>query len=309
MYTDMLLFLIGGICALLTLSFVAYLIISGKRSRSYQAYLKQETEIFDALSTTDTYSRSPSAGAYNSSQGTSNTSAGAYNPSAGAPANPPGAYNPSPGAFDASALEGRYIIRQEIHGGGMSRVFLADSAKLGNQWIVKFISNKHGALANEENILKLLNHISLPKIIDIFRDDRGIYIVESYIEGISLDKVMGSGRKVNQSTIADWAEQLAQVLSYLHSMTPHPIYHLDLKPSNIMVTHDNRLVLIDFGISKRFGADNAATVGITYKYAAPEQIKFRVPERYVPLVSERFGQLPPAAAYWNPDARSDIYSL
>ena len=191
----------------------------------------------------------------------------------------------------------------------MSRVFLADSAKLGNRWIVKFVSNQNGTLANEENILKLLNHISLPRIVDIFRDEKGIYIVESYIEGMSLDRFLEPGRKVNQAIVLDWAEQLAQVLSYLHRMEPHPIYHLDLKPSNIMVTHDNRLVLIDFGVSKRFGDESTPSAGITYKYAAPEQFRRRIPEKYAQLLIDRFGQLPASRNNWNPDARSDIYSL
>jgi serine/threonine protein kinase len=211
--------------------------------------------------------------------------------------------------FDARALEGRYILEEEIHGGGMSRVFLARNAKLGNKWIVKFISNRTGELANEENILKLLNHISLPKIIDIFQDDKGIYLVESFIEGMSLDKVLGSGQKLTQTVIIEWAEQIAQVLSYLHRMEPHPVYHLDMKPSNIMVTHDNRLVLIDFGISKRYGEDNDQIAAVTYNYAAPEQLKHRIPEKNLSLIENRFGTLPADRLYWTPDGRTDIFGL
>jgi serine/threonine protein kinase len=220
-----------------------------------------------------------------------------------------GASPPAAIDFGSSALEERYILRQEIHGGGMSRVFLADSAKLGNQWIVKFISNQSGELANEENILKLLNHISLPKIIDIFRDDKGVYLVESFIEGASLDKVLDSGQKLGQGIILDWAEQLAQVLNYLHKLEPNPIYHFDMKPSNVMVTHDNRLVLIDFGISKRWGEDDPRMLGVTYRYAAPEQLKGKLADRHLPLIESRFGKLPEARFDWAPDARTDIYSL
>ena len=202
-------------------------------------------------------------------------------------------------------------MRREIHGGGMSRVFLADSLKLGNQWIVKFISNHNVQLLNEENILKLLNHISLPKIIDIFKDDKGVYLVESYIEGVTLDNVLKSGYILNQVIIQDWAEQLAQVLNYLHMLKPHPIYHYDLKPSNIMVTHDNRLVLIDFGVSKRLDENDpgAASIGITYKYAAPEQIRYQIAQKHMPLINDRFGELPAERINWAPDARTDIYSL
>ena len=325
MYTDTILFLAGGFCASLSVFSVVYLVLSNKRSKVYKDVLRQETEFFDALTTTSLLSKGTGS-TRTDEKGTETLSDGA------SPSNNIGGTEKINDGFteklfeednteflgegvsesidfDAYALEGRYILRREIHGGGMSRVFLADSAKLGNQWIVKFISNKNGELANEENILKLLNHISLPKIIDIFRDDKGVYIVQSYIEGVSLDKVLQSGQKINQAIIADWAEQLTQVLNYLHKLEPNPIYHYDLKPSNIMVTHDNRLVLIDFGISKRFGEDDDRTVGVTYQYAAPEQLKHRIPEKHMPLLESRFGELPTDRMNWNPDARTDIYSL
>ena len=311
----MVLFLIGGLCAVAAVFFAAFLAVSRKRSRTYHDLLQQDTELFNALSTIGVFKQNETLNNIENDS-TELYSSGLTEPWSGRlipPDDDMTEYTDGKEQeiinFDASALEGLYILRKEIRGGGMSRVFLADSAKLGNQWIVKFISNQNGVLANEENILKLLNHMSLPRIIDIFRDDKGIYIVESYIEGISLDKVMESGQKLTQTVILDWAEQLAQALNYLHTMEPHPIYHLDLKPSNIIVTHDNRLVLIDFGVSKRFGDENTLAAGITYKYAAPEQFKYRIPDRYMSLIYERFGQLPAGSYYWNPDARSDIYSL
>ena len=324
MYTDIILLLVGAICTLLALSLIVYLFISKKRSRAYRELLQQETELFDAIATTAMLTLDRSKAITDDKTALLSAAQNAH-PNEAAPHSGSGnttvlltdadrtallrEEQAETIDFDASALEGRYILRREIHGGGMSRVFLADSAKLGNQWIVKFISNRNGMLANEENILKLLNHISLPKIIDIFHDDKGVYIVQSFIEGVSLDKVLASGQELNQTIIMEWAEQLVQVLGYLHRMEPHPIYHFDLKPSNVMVTHDNRLVLIDFGISKRFGEDSAAAVGITYRYAAPEQFKHQIPDRYMPLIAERFGQMPAELFHKTPDARSDIFSL
>ena len=318
MYTDTILFLIGGTCAFLALFSVAYLFISYKRGKAYRDILRQETEFFDALTTTSLLTKSPSAMLTNSDDTELLTDGKTSLLTKGKLS---GVIFDNDATeilhgrqadlidFDDTALEGRYIIREEIHGGGMSRVFLADSVKLGNQWIVKFISNKTGKLANEENILKLLNHISLPKIIDIFRDDKGVYLVESFIEGVTLDKVLESGQKINQYVIMEWAQQLAQVLNYLHKLEPHPIYHYDLKPSNIMVTHDNRLVLIDFGVSKRFGEDDTDAIGVTYQYAAPEQLKHRIAQKHMPLLESRFGEVPADRMYWNPDERTDIYSL
>lgn len=173
--------------------------------------------------------------------------------------------------LDVSPLSGKYELLREIHGGGMSRVFLARSVKLGSEWIVKFV--ERAELADEAEVLKKLNHISLPPIIDIFQTAQGTFLVERYIEGYSLSEVLALGQEIRESQICDWGLQLAQVLHYLHTL-PTPIIHCDLKPSNIMVTHDNRLVLIDFGISKRVGLGAGAS-GLTYRYAAPEQFRGR----------------------------------
>ncbi|MDR2713734.1 MAG: serine/threonine protein kinase, partial [Clostridiales bacterium] len=315
MYVDTILFIIGGACAILALTLAIYLIASRKKSRSYRTVLKQETELLTSLSPTSQLSQliennDPAIedrGKQREEQTVSQNPTGLPLEEAGTELLPEGPDNAPD--FDIPALAGQYIIKSELHRSKISRVFLAQSAKLGNLWVIKFVPKQSGQLANEENILKLLHHISLPKIIDIFQDDNGTYLVESFIEGCSLDKLLKAGEKINQNIIIDWAEQIAQVLNYLHNMESCPVYHLDLKPANIMVTHDNRLVLIDFGISKRFGQDDMVSTGLTYKYAAPEQIKYNVPNKHLPLIARRFGELPLNWLYWLPDARTDIYSL
>ncbi|MDR2751466.1 MAG: protein kinase, partial [Clostridiales bacterium] len=210
-------------------------------------------------------------------------------------------------AFDDAMLDGRYVIESEISGGSMSRVFIARSAKLGNRWIVKYIP-KRSSLENEADILKLLNHPGLPQIVDIFHGEKGVCLVESYIEGGSLRDVLDNRMTLSQGMLLNWLEQAAQALNYMHQMRPQPIYHLDLKPSNIMLTHDNRLVLIDFGISRQ-ADDSGDTVAVTYAYAAPEQMKKKIPERLEKLIASRFGTIPPERVGWPLDARTDIFSL
>ncbi len=184
-------------------------------------------------------------------------------------------------------------------------MFLARNLRVGNEWIVKFIDERYADLANEAEFLKRLNHTSLPKIIDIFNNNEGTFLVESYIEGCTLDQVIKLGEKVNESQICEWGEQLAQTLNYLHTL-PTPIIHCDLKPSNIMVTHDNRLVLIDFGISKHPGT-STKRAGVTFKYAAPEQFVGSL--RHHRIFEERFGKLPSNSLSWKIDERTDLYSM
>ncbi len=206
--------------------------------------------------------------------------------------------------LDLSVLDGKYEIVEEITGGGMGRVFLGRSVKLGNEWIIKFIPSKIAYLANEAEVMKRLNNISLPQIVDIFDTDQGLILVESRIPGCSLQDALLLRQDISESMVCDWALQITRVLSYLHHLE-QPIIHCDMKPSNIMVTHNNKLVLIDFGVSKVQGEDGQPTA-LTKQYAAPEQ--FAGYTRYNDITTERFGMTADQFVGWPIDVRTDIYS-
>lgn len=207
--------------------------------------------------------------------------------------------------LDISPLQGKYELLREIQGGGMSRTFLARHRELGSVWIVKFVDGKYAELADEADVLRSMNHINLPQIIDIFQTAQGTYLVERFIEGYTLEEVLKQKQHIKEGLIYKWGIELAQVLNYLHSLET-PIVHCDLKPSNIMVTHDNRLVLIDFGIAMRQGISRRA-VGISQRYAAPEQ--FQGALLGGEMAMKRFGNLPASQPSWEIDERTDLYSM
>jgi len=215
--------------------------------------------------------------------------------------------------FSEKTLEGLYAIEKTIYSGPMSKVFLAKSLKLNNKCIIKFVTHEIGNLSYEHDKLKNLYHTGLPKIIDIFTDENGIYLVESYIEGKNLGEVIKEAARAKKAfppaLIADWAKQLCDVYSYLHNLPDSPIYHLDIKPENIMVTHGERLVPIDFGISKRVNDSAKAIAAVSPRYAAPEQFGQTPDPKYKKIIEQRFGQLPAAAINVEPDARTDIFSI
>jgi len=213
------------------------------------------------------------------------------------------------GVFDPSVVADSYHIEKEVGGGAMSRTFVVRSKKLGSLWFLKFVSNKYGRLVNEEGIMKLLNHVCLPRIIDVYHRKEGVYLIQTLIEGIPLDKFRVINMKLSEAVLTHWFGQIAQTLNYLHNMRPTPVYHLDLKPSNIIITHDNTPILVDFGISRHFGEETPDAIMITADFAAPEQFGGLVPVKHVQAIAERFGLLPPEASSWRVDARSDIYSL
>jgi serine/threonine protein kinase len=127
---------------------------------------------------------------------------------------------------------------------------------------------------SEIEILKKLYHISLPRIIDVFKDEQGIYIVESNIEGTNLDKLIKQYGCFEIGKVIDWSLELCDILGYLHGIKPNPIIYGDMKPSNIILTQGNRLALVDFGISKEYSSSQIKDCCIagTSAYAAPEQL-------------------------------------
>ncbi|HHW47065.1 MAG TPA: protein kinase [Clostridiaceae bacterium] len=188
-------------------------------------------------------------------------------------------------------FNGRYRIIKALGSGGMGTVYLAENVSLGTKWAIKAIdkkASKNYDLLAEPNILKKLNHPALPRIIDIEEDDNFLYIIEDYIEGTPLDKQLQFKKRFDEGTVIEWAKQLCNVLLYLHNQKPNPIIYRDMKPSNIIVTPENVVKVIDFGIAREFKKESASDTSYmgTRGYAAPEQ----------------YGTS-------QTDARTDIYSL
>ena len=183
-----------------------------------------------------------------------------------------------------------YEIRSLIGRGGMSSVYLAEHKRLHTRWAVKEVSKQSARFdfLAESNILKRLQHPMLPRIVDIFEDDRCIYIVEDFVEGITLAELLKQQTRVDEVQGLRWFCDLCGVLSYLHRQRPHPIIYRDMKPSNIMLQPDGSLKLIDFGIAREYKQESSADTTYigTKGYAAPEQ----------------FGKA-------QTDVRTDIYSL
>ncbi len=200
-------------------------------------------------------------------------------------------------AQTGSVIDNKYEILKQIGKGGMSTVYLAMDKRLNKQWAVKEINKAANdknnevvvqSLLAEANLMKRLDHPSLPRIVDIIDNGRTIYVIMDYIEGESLDKILNTNGPQPQALVVEWAKQLCDVLSYLHNQKP-PIIYRDMKPANIMLKPEGNLKLIDFGIAREYKQNNMTdTVSLgTRGYAAPEQ----------------FGGM------GQTDARTDIYCL
>ena len=117
-----------------------------------------------------------------------------------------------------------YEIRSIIGKGGMSTVYLAEHKRLHTHWAVKVVRKQQGARFDflaESNILKRLQHPMLPRIVDIFEDAVNIYIVEDYVEGITLEELLKRQGRVEEPLARQWFRELCGVLGYLHLSLIH----------------------------------------------------------------------------------------
>ncbi len=140
----------------------------------------------------------------------------------------------------------------------------------------------------EALFLARLHHPALPSLYDYFFEDGYWYMVMDYIPGPTLTQYLRQQGPLPPLEALNYAIQLCDVFDYLHKQTP-PIIYRDLKPSNILVTPEGTLMLVDFGIARYFkeGQSNDTTDFGSPGYASPEQYQ----------------------AEGQTDGRSDLFSL
>lgn len=168
-------------------------------------------------------------------------------------------------------LDGKYQVIKVLGQGGMGTVYLCKNTRLEKLWAIKEIKSDMDLTA-EPNILKNLKHTGIPNIIDIFCEEDNLYIVEDYIEGNTLENIVKASKFLSKDKLSKYALALCDIITYLHSFKP-PIIYRDMKPSNIIITPEDKVVLIDFGISRLYKEDkNSDTIYMGSRgYAAPEQ--------------------------------------
>ena len=126
----------------------------------------------------------------------------------------------------------------------------------------------------EANILATLNHPSIPRIYDYFSESNRSYLTLEFINGKDLEVIINeTSGFLTEERVLGWAIELCDVLSFLHNHKPDPIIFRDMKPSNVMVNLQDHIVLVDFGIAKRFQVGQKGTMIGTEGYSPPEQYR------------------------------------
>lgn len=122
----------------------------------------------------------------------------------------------------------------------------------------------------EAQTLERLDHEAIPRVLDHFSDGPAHYLVMEFVEGRSLADLLKERGRLEAPEVLAYALQLCDLLEYLHEQ---PIIHRDVKPQNIIIGGDGRLVLVDFGIARGLETAGTKTLIGTLGYAPLEQVK------------------------------------
>lgn len=131
-----------------------------------------------------------------------------------------------------------YQLLEKLGEGSGGVVYRAYHKRLQKEVVLKEIKSKGLSMADkrqEVDILKNLNHMYLPQVLDFLVYDDEVYTVMSYIPGKSFRRLLQEGASFTTGQLIRWGMQICSALNYLHSQNP-PVIHGDIKPSNLMLT-------------------------------------------------------------------------
>jgi hypothetical protein len=180
---------------------------------------------------------------------------------------------------------GRYEIVSKLGEGGMGVVYRAHDQVLQRDVALKFLGEALGleqSLLREARAASSLSHPNICTIHEVGESGGEFYIVMELIEGKALSALI-SGAGLPCETVMRYGIQIAAALAHAHGRS---IVHRDLKSSNVIVTPEGLVKVLDFGLARRlvteprgdgtFTIDNvesAATTGGTLSYMSPEVLR------------------------------------
>lgn len=180
-------------------------------------------------------------------------------------------------------LQSRYRIVRQLGRGGMGAVYEAIDLRLDHTVALKQTLTHDESLwkqfEREARLMARLNHPALPRVSDYFTEGRRAFFVMQFVEGADLAEIVAQQPgPLPQHSVVAWADQLLDALIYLHSHD-RQIVHRDIKPHNLKITRDGKIVLLDFGLAKSDAADSyspefgRSIFGYSPRYAPLEQIQ------------------------------------
>lgn len=183
------------------------------------------------------------------------------------------------GAIESTAMVAikEFFLRDVSSRNGL-RVFSVSDSTLCSDYRRDFL--------REAQNLSRLDNDHIVRVLETIEENDTVYYVMEYLSGGNLDQHILSHGKLSCREALDIAIQIGEALKCMHAQH---MLHLDLKPLNVMRGEDGHIVLIDFGLSKCFGADgqpeSSTRIGQgTTGYAPIEQHSFKKADGFMPTL-------------------------
>ena len=170
-------------------------------------------------------------------------------------------------------LDGRrYVVVRQIGRGGMGSVYLANDTELGTLVALKVVASNERLLTEARRAAVCSSHPNVVTIHNVLRTEFNgqplSVLVMEYVPGTPAKQLLLEG-PVDPVRALRWARDVADAIAFAHEQQ---VLHCDLKPGNVIITHDERAKVLDFGISRpTFDAGSGPLIG-TLPYMAPEQL-------------------------------------
>lgn len=180
-----------------------------------------------------------------------------------------------------TVLGNRYEIIRKVGDGGMAFVYEAKDRLLNRTVAVKvlrpeFVDDEEflGKFKREAEAVASLSHPNIVNVYDVGEDGKVHYIVMEFIDGQNLKDIIKNEGTLDEYTALEITKQIANALSAAHKKG---IIHRDIKPHNILISNEGRIVKVaDFGIAKAVSNSTMTNIGSiigSVHYFSPEQAK------------------------------------
>ena len=171
-------------------------------------------------------------------------------------------------------LLGKYKIVSTIGSGGFGTVYLAEDTWINKKVALKVPHRQNlnfSELLREPRLLATLDHPNIVAISTAEKQDDIFFIVMEYVNGDTLEAVIGTGGALDVDRVVDYSIQIGKAMEYAHGQG---VIHRDLRPSNVLVSASGTLKVADFGTSRflEMAARGTTVIG-SPQYMAPEQFQ------------------------------------
>jgi serine/threonine-protein kinase len=201
-------------------------------------------------------------------------------------------------------LTGRYQILKHLGGGGFGQTFLARDNHLPGHplCVVKQLKPRARDLETleiakrlffreAETLYRLGHQEQIPHLLAYFQEDEEFYLVQEYIEGVTLERELELQEKFDEPYILKFLNDILTVLSFVHQQG---VIHRDIKPANLIRRErDRKIILIDFGAVKEVtsqGPQGQGETSVTVAVGSP-------------------GYMPSEQRSFKPHFSSDVYAV